>query len=178
MNICNYINIKIVIIILLCCIVPHTVHARTRVTAVTSVKPLTWECLSAVATRYELPVAILLGVLATEGGQPGQAVSNTNGTWDLGPFQINTCHVKQIADAGVSPALLLTDSCVNAAVAGWILRKERNRSRDIWEAVGAYHSRTPARHKFYIRSVQQNLAELRDVGRLLDYANGRRRSWK
>ena len=37
-----------------------------------------------------MPPAALFGLLATEGGSMGEVSSNTNGTWDLGCFQINT----------------------------------------------------------------------------------------
>ena len=134
------------------------------------------------AQRNALPPAALLGILATEGGQPGEALSNTNGTWDIGPFQINTCHMGELAKLGVRPVSLMADSCLNAAAAAWLLRKELNRSRDIWEAVGAYHSRTPRFHYAYIARVQRNLVALREdtrrVHRLIEYANGQRRGWK
>ena len=59
-------------------------------------RPLTWECVIGAAKRFNLPLAALVGILATEGGKTGEALSNTNGTWDLGGFQVNTCHVNEL----------------------------------------------------------------------------------
>lgn len=143
---------------------------------------LTWDCISRAADYHEVPVAALLGILATEGGQLGEALSNTNRTWDLGPFQINTCHVDKLALFGVDPFILTTDSCLNASAAAWLLREQINRSKDIWEAVGAYHSRTPRHHDAYIKRVQSNLSLLYErtdrIERLIEFANGQRRGWK
>lgn len=94
----------------------------------------------------------------------GEALSNTNGTWDLGCFQINTVHVNELAAMGITPETLLRDGCVNAYAAAWLLRKEYERTGDLWLAIGAYHSRTPHRRDAYIRKVRTNLEELRRRG--------------
>ena len=155
---------------------------RTKVRHPEPATPLSWECVTDAAQRNDLPLAALLGILATEGGRPGEALSNTNGTWDIGPFQINTCHLNELSKLGVHPAALMTDSCLNASAAAWLLRKELNRSGDIWEAVGAYHSRTPQHHRAYTVRVQRNLALLSEdagrIPRLIEYANGQRGGWK
>lgn len=85
-------------------LVPFTAHAagRDRI-AVPQTRPLTWECVIDAAERFNLPLAALVGILATEGGKTGEALSNTNGTWDMGPFQINTCHVNELLQAGMRP---------------------------------------------------------------------------
>ena len=116
------------------------------------------------ADVYSLPLAALVGILATEGGKTGEALSNTNGTWDLGGFQVNTCHVNELQQAGFSPEAVLRDGCVNAHAAAWILRKEYDRTRNIWDAVGAYHSRTPKYRDAYIARVKEHLARLERMG--------------
>lgn len=172
-------------ILLLCavgaCLFPGDGFAsrRAKVT-LPSTRPLTLDCVVKAAQINEVPLAALLGILATEGGKSGEALSNTNGTWDMGPFQINTCHLNELGKLGVSPGLIMTDGCVNALAAGWLLRKELNRSQTIWEAMGAYHSRTPRFHYAYIKRVRNNLAKLTRTGvaTLIEYANGHRRSWR
>ena len=116
------------------------------------------------ADVYSLPLAALVGILATEGGKTGEALSNTNGTWDLGGFQVNTCHVNELQQAGFSPEAVLRDGCVNAHAAAWILRKEYDRTRNIWDAVGAYHSRTPHFRDAYRGRVRKHLARLERTG--------------
>ena len=100
----------------------------------------------------------------TEGGKTGKALRNTNGTWDMGPFQINTVHVDTLAAMGIAPEAVLQDGCVNAYAAAWLLRREYLRTGDIWQAIGAYHSRTPHRRDAYMARVRANLEKLHRRG--------------
>lgn len=149
---------------------------RDRI-AMPETRPLSWECVVDAAEQYNLPLAALVGILATEGGKTGEALSNTNGTWDMGPFQINTCHINELLQAGMTPEVVLQDGCANAYAAAFILRKEYDRSRNIWYAVGAYHSRTPHLHAAYLGRVKNHLAKLSRTGlaslRSYSTANGR-----
>lgn len=152
-------------IAMLLCLPPASALAagRPRV-ALQGASPPTLECVVDAVRTSGLPLAALLGVLATEGGKPGEALRNTNGTWDLGVCQVNTCHVGELAEMGIAPEILLRDGCVNAYAAAWLLRKEYNRTGDIWEAVGAYHSRTPKYRDAYIARVKGKLIRLRRDG--------------
>ena len=147
------------------CLLPAVAFAassanRDRI-AVSPTRALSWECVVEAAETYSLPLAALVGILATEGGKTGEALSNTNGTWDMGAFQVNTCHVKELLRAGFSPDAVLRDGCANAYAAAWILRKEYDRTRNIWDAVGAYHSPTPARQTLYARAVNKRYLKLK-----------------
>ena len=65
------------------------------------------------------------------------------------------------------PLRPLTADCVldaNAHAAAWLLRKEYRRTGNLWQAIGAYHSRTPHRRDAYIRRVKSNLERLRKEG--------------
>ena len=111
-----------------------------------------------------MPAAALFAILATEGGKTGEALSNKNGTWDMGPFQVNTVHLNELAAMGISPDAVLRDGRVNAYAAAWLLRKEYRRTGNLWRAIGTYHSRTPHRRDAYIRRVKSNLERLRREG--------------
>ena len=147
------------------CILPGTAQAggRDRI-ALPEKRPLSWECVVDAAAQYNLPLAAMVGILATEGGKTGEALSNTNGTWDMGPFQINTCHVNELLQAGMAPEVILQDGCANAYAAAFILRKEYERTRNIWDAVGAYHSRTPHFRDAYLGRVRKHLIKLSHTG--------------
>ena len=54
-------------------------------------------CIFTAAQTYSVPPTVILGVLNVEGGKVGMASSNTNGTYDLGPMQINTIWVPELA---------------------------------------------------------------------------------
>lgn len=136
---------------------------RTKV-AFPPLHPLTADCVLDAARVSGMPVAALFAILATEGGKTGEALSNKNGTWDLGGFQINTVHLKELAAMGISPDAVLLDGRVNAHAAAWLLHKEYRRTGNLWQAIGAYHSRTPHRRDAYIRRVKNNLERLRREG--------------
>lgn len=145
-------------------------HAGRQVAELPPTHGLTWGHLAAVADGFDIPVAILCGILATEGGKPGKAWSNKNGSWDMGPFQINTCHVPSLLRLGVKPEEVMCDARLNALFAARLLRSELDRTGDIWMAVGAYHSRNPKLAQAYIARVQDNMQKL-DVNDLIQRVN-------
>ena len=65
---------------------------------------------------------------------------------------------------GIAPEAVLQDGCVNAYAAAWLLRREYLRTGDIWQAIGAYHSRTPHRRDAYMARVRANLEKLHRRG--------------
>lgn len=147
------------------CLLPNTALATERAkVSLPPTRPLTFSCVVDAAHASGMPVAALLGILATENGRMGEALDNKNGTWDLGCFQLNTVHLNELSAMGIAPEAVLRDGRVNAHAAAWLLRKEYQRTGDLWQAVGAYHSRTPHRRDAYIRRVKSNLARLEREG--------------
>ena len=106
-------------------------------------------CLMLAAQTYSVPPAVLVGIYQVEGGTPGQAVGpNNNGTYDLGPMQINTLWIPELAKHwGVSNKTALQwvkdDPCTNMGVAAWILRNHMDETGDLAKSIAHYHSRTP-----------------------------------
>jgi len=141
------------------CLLPASALARPVVT-VQHTRLLNPVCLADAAREFDVPLAALAGLLAAEGGKEGEAVGNSNGSWDLGPFQLNTCNLNELVAQGFSPEAILADGCVNAHAAAWILRREYDRTGDLWAAIGAYHSRTPHLRDAYIARVKRQLARL------------------
>ncbi len=104
-------------------------------------------CLLLAAQTYNVPPVLLAGIYKAEGGRVGQEVSNTNGTYDLGPMQINTLWVPVVAKKwGVSQAKarkeLRDNACTNIEVAAWILRNHLSETQSLGRALSYYHSRT------------------------------------
>ena len=146
-------------------LLPDAVFAAGRAKVVfPPMHPLTADCVLDAARASGMPVAALFAILATEGGKTGEALSNKNGTWDLGGFQVNSVHLNELATMGIAPETVLRDGRVNAYAAAWLLRKEYRRTGNLWHAIGAYHSRTPHRRDAYIRRVKSNLERLRREG--------------
>lgn len=121
-------------------------------------------CILLAAQTYSVPPAVLLGIYQVEGGAVGQAVGpNENGSYDLGPMQINTLWVPELANIwGVSEATarrwVRDDPCTNAGVAAWILSQNIKETRDLSKAIAYYHSRTPSIGGAYKKRVVSSMA--------------------
>ena len=121
--------------------------------------PLTAACIATAAGAYQLPQTYLYAILATEGGHVGQAVSNKNGTSDLGPFQINTSWGQALARFWNLPTTevldrVRDDGCANAIAASAILKGVLNQARgDLPMALGLYHSHSTKLAESYRRKV-------------------------
>jgi len=110
--------------------------------------PLTAACVWTAAHAYRLPETYLYAILKTEGGHVGQVVHNTNGTDDLGPFQINSAWGPAMGrywHISVPRAIerVRDDGCSNAMIASAILKKMVIETKgDFPKALGLYHSHT------------------------------------
>jgi len=121
--------------------------------------PLTTACLMAAAAGYGVPPAALTAILAVEGGKVGQAVSNKNGSRDLGPFQINSVWLDSfkaywnMPDRATVERLLRDDGCANAWAASAILKSHLIYTGRIDRAIARYHSATPPIGAAYLAKV-------------------------
>ncbi|WP_137917036.1 lytic transglycosylase domain-containing protein [Hydrogenophaga sp. 2FB] len=125
--------------------------------------PITVSCFHHEAARQQIEPLKLLAVLKTEGGRLGSFVRNSNGTYDIGPMQINTVHLDDLAKTlsttkSVVAQKLAYDGCFNVAVGAWMLRLRTNEAGgDFWFGIGRFHSKTPAVRNRYILKVHQNM---------------------
>lgn len=134
-----------------------------------AVKPLTTECIKEVADRYELHPDILFALMLVEGGTVGKdSRQNTNGSYDIGLFQINTTHLRTLKELGISESALRNDGCLNAAVAGWHLRRILtdevmagiHDEESYLRAIALYHSATPRFNQIYANKLRNAFAYL------------------
>ncbi len=105
-------------------------------------------CLMLASQTYSVPPAVLVGIYKAEGGKIGQEVRNTNGSYDLGPMQINTIWMPELADKwGVNEDTarkwVRDDACTNVGVAAWIFKGHLDETKSLSQAIAHYHSRTP-----------------------------------
>ena len=123
-------------------------------------------CMALVASLYDLPPRVLPSIQAVEGGRPGLASRNTNGSEDLGVMQVNTLWLPALSRyTGLSQAevrgRLIGEPCFNIAAAGAILRLYLDEAGgDLMRAIGNYHSHTPFRHQDYRDKVMRSAARL------------------
>ena len=106
----------------------------------------------------------LWGLRDQEAGWIGAEVSNTNGTHDLGPLQINSWWVPRIAElmGRSGPEVrywLRFDACFNVDAARWIFLAALRDTGDFWRAVGVYHSPTAWRQRRYSLSVAKRMQQ-------------------
>lgn len=108
---------------------------------------------------------ILLGILHHETGRIGRVTRNSNGTVDIGPFQINSSWLPKFARYWniTQPAAYQTirDSwCANASAAAIILGLAIDDAHgDLWRGVGRYHSPTPRLAAAYARKVARTVRD-------------------
>jgi hypothetical protein len=124
-------------------------------------------CIIAAARVHRLPPVMLVILLNVEGGSLGRVSPNPNGTVDLGPIQINTVNVPDVAAhwhasiAGTYRALR-DNFCANLEAGAWVLRRELDGAGgDFWDGVGDYHSHAPAYRTRYLRAVLDQVLRLR-----------------
>lgn len=106
-------------------------------------------CIDRAAAYHQVSAVLLRAIAWHEGGFKTHWVSkNTNGSRDIGALQINSIHLKELAQYGVHEADLL-DGCVSAYVGAWHLKRQIDKYGLTWQAVGAYHSATPEHNAKY-----------------------------
>lgn len=132
--------------------------------------PVTWECVERASQAFDVPLALIIGLMDTEGGQVGRVSRNKNGTYDIGPMQINSSWLGKLKTAGVEEKTLKNNGCVNVAAAGWLLRSLLASESSVQEAIARYHSPSKSKGKQYLQTVTRRMYTL-DVSRTLERAN-------
>jgi hypothetical protein len=116
-------------------------------------------CLLLSAQAYDVPPAVMIGIMHVEGGRVGQQVGpNKNNTYDLGPMQVNTRWIPMLAqewkvDTSTAHRLVRDDGCINVRVAAWILGQKIKEAGSLFGGIAYYHSATPDRGGPYAAKV-------------------------
>ena len=124
-------------------------------------------CITAAAKIHRLPPAVLVVLLNVEGGALGRVSRNTNGTVDIGPIQLNTVNLPDVAahwhaTIGDTYKAVRDNFCANVEAGAWVLRQYLDEAKgDFWEGVGYYHSHTPEHKTRYLRAVLRQVLRLR-----------------
>lgn len=102
------------------------------------------------AQQFGVPPSVMLAVAQIEGGRPGLAVRNKNGSYDLGAMQLNTTWLAGLRRYGVDPRWALASGCYPYQLAAWRIRGHLVADAgDYWTRVANYHSRTPVYNRTY-----------------------------
>lgn len=134
--------------------IPTTVSAKSLKPASNFVnEQASFACVVREANHWNVPLAVFLAVNSIEQGRT-TPVGNSNGSQDLGAFQINTIHLPTVQSKfGGTKQDLLYKGCFNAHVAGYLLDKAINQPSkqhlDYYTRVAGYHSWTPVYNSRY-----------------------------
>lgn len=99
-------------------------------------------CVYEIAEEYKIPPTLIKAIHKTEGGKPGSVVGpNRNGSYDLGPMQINDLWILEFEKMGISKHELINDACKNIEAGAWILAKRYKEFNHSWiDAVKSYNA--------------------------------------
>ncbi|QIC71794.1 MULTISPECIES: transglycosylase SLT domain-containing protein [Acinetobacter] len=123
--------------------------------------PATIQCVIEAANKHNVPAHVLLGIASKEYGRNGQTVRNTNNSYDMGHFQLNTIHFRPGEAFG---HIKMEDArwrgCYNAELAAWHLNRQLTKKGkegvDFWTRAGGYHSWTPGPNRIYVHGTAKN----------------------
>ncbi|MFZ2994584.1 lytic transglycosylase domain-containing protein [Sphingobium sp.] len=120
------------------------------------------KCIRQAAAGHEWLERTLWGLRDQEGGWIGAEILNTDGSYDLGPMQVNSWWVGRISkilrhSGSDVRHWLIHDACFNVRAARWIFLSALAVTGDYWQAVGAYHSPTKLRQQRYRANVAEKL---------------------
>lgn len=130
-------------------------------------RPVTRECILKTADAFHVPYRIILTLLRTEGGRLGMEHRNNNGTYDLGPMQVNSRWMPEIARMHFSGNqreawdAVRDWGCYNILVGTWVFRGYVDEANgNLAEAVGLYNSHSPKPKMAYQHKFASRYAEL------------------
>jgi len=128
-------------------------------------------CILGAALVHDVPPAAMVVLLMVEGGRLGMRSPNTNGTGDLGPFQVNEVWLPKIAQYWDVPEmearrLVRDDLCANAEAAAWIFGMNlRESGGGLWQGVARYHSMKAGLQGAYLSKALRAVQQLRRGGK-------------
>ena len=117
-------------------------------------------CINEAAIEFNVPAKLIIAILNVERGKSGQAVKNTNGTYDLGPMQINTIWLPILKKYSITKHDLQFDPCINVKVGAWLLGRSIASYINFLKGVGDYHSRTPRFNSEYVQKVKISYTQI------------------
>jgi len=123
-------------------------------------------CAYEISEYYQVPIELIAGVRLQEAGKLGQRNGpRFNGSYDIGPMQINTWwfkkHDGRLQKFGITEKSVQFNYCQNVAAGTWILKQELDRYKDLDKALSAYNSGKP-KENGYSEKVRRKINDLID----------------
>lgn len=112
-------------------------------------------CIVGAARQYGINPLVIKALLLHESGKIGTLSKNSDGSYDLGPMQINTINIPFLKKT--FPSLtwnnLAYDLCLNVYAGTYFLKTKLDEADSFWTGVGNYHSKTPSLRRKYLGKV-------------------------
>lgn len=124
-------------------------------------------CYREAASKYRLPVILVMAISKQESGFNPKAVNVNKG--DLGSdyslMQINSRHIPELKRLGIiKDESDLFKPCLNVQIGAWILSKHLATCGYTWECIGSYNagfkSTSRARRLWYAGEIKKRMREL------------------
>ena len=132
------------------------------------IRAVTLACILHASVLQQIPDVLVMALLKTEGGTVGQWTTNTDGSHDLGPMQINDrtwlqkiANMQFSGNRQVAAQDLIYDGCYNVQVGAYIFAGYlKDANGDYGKAIGFYNSHTPLLADEYRRRFLESLKSL------------------
>lgn len=108
-------------------------------------------CMERFSKYFQIPEVVLKTFITTEGGYPGHIRSNTDGSFDVGPMQINSIHWPELYEKfNISPIDIRFNGCMNLMVGARFIRSKIDEYgtenitdwNSLFTKLANYHSKT------------------------------------
>jgi hypothetical protein len=124
------------------------------------VRKLDQQCLDRVVQKYQVHPMVLSVIAHAEGGWAGAKIKNTDGTFDLGLMQINTIHLPELANYGITEKMLVNNECINLGVAAWYVRRvtvnqDLSDRSAFFRSIARYHNKQEPHISVYAKRLEE-----------------------
>jgi soluble lytic murein transglycosylase-like protein len=117
-------------------------------------------CINTAAIEYHIPARLLISILQIERGKIGQIIKNANGTYDIGPAQINSTWLPKLKEYSITQDQIQFDPCINIKIASWILAKYIASENNLLVGIGNFNSHTQQYNQRYYQKIRLNYTKL------------------
>jgi soluble lytic murein transglycosylase-like protein len=117
-------------------------------------------CINEAAIEFHVSAKLIISVISVERGKVGKVEMNKNGSYDMGPMQINSSWLPELSRHGITREDVLFNACVNVKIGAWILGKSIASENDLLTGVGDYNSHTKRYNQDYYQKVKISFTKM------------------